>query len=70
MQAHILSLHTPSTRRWRQKIKHFPLKVFMLHIKFKANYTHPRPLGWGKIVKIYNFIESSHVAYQIKGNGK
>ena len=37
MQAHILSLHTPSTSGWGQRSKHL-------------------------------FSESSHVAYQIKGN--
>ena len=26
-----------------------------------------QPLGWGKMVKTF-FSESSHVAYQIKGN--
>ena len=29
---------------------------------------HPRPRGWGQKVKLFLFSESSHVAYQIKGN--
>ena len=32
-------------------------------------YTHPQALGWGQKFKTLLFSESSHVAYQIKGNG-
>ena len=58
MQAHILSLHTPSNPRWGQKVKtFFVLKLVMSHIKLKGvehrvpckhtfcPYTHPQPLG-------------------------
>ena len=53
----------------------------MLHIKLKGMeqrapcklmfcpYTHTRSLGWGLKVKTFFFSESSHVAYQINGNG-
>ena len=34
-----------------------------------CSYTHPLPLGFGQKVKKVLFSESSHVAYQIKGNG-
>ena len=52
----------------------------MLHIKLKETehrpqcknifcpYTNPRPRGVVKMSKHF-FSESSHVAYQIKGNG-
>ena len=36
-QAHMLSLHTPSTPRVRSKVKTFFLKVIMLHIKLMGN---------------------------------
>ena len=57
MQAHSLSLHTPSNPGVGQKVKHFLLKVLMLHIKLKrmengapckhisCPYIQPRPLG-------------------------
>ena len=59
MQAHMLSLHTPSTPGVRSKgqllfienshvtyhIKGNGIKSAMQHIFFP--YTHPRPLGWG-----------------------
>ena len=62
------------------KSKHFFLKVVMLHVKLKemghrAHRKHifcpfrpPRPPVVGSKVKTF-FSESSHVAYQIKGNG-
>ena len=78
MQAHILSLPLG----WGQKVKtFFVLKTVMLHTKLKGTeykapckhifcpYTHPRLLGRGQKVKTFFFSESSHVAYQIKGNG-
>ena len=36
MQAHSLSLHTPSNPGMGQKVKLFLLKVLMLHIKLKG----------------------------------
>ena len=60
MQAHILSLHTPSAPGVGSKDKNtFFLKVVMMHIKLKGMersasckhincpYTHPKPLGVG-----------------------
>ena len=35
---------------------------------YSVSYTHPRPLGWCQRSKHF-FSESSHIAYQIKGNG-
>ena len=78
MQAHVLSLH-PQAGSNGQTI--FWLKVVMLHIKLKGMecrvtckhifcpYTHPQPLDGVKRKNIFFFAESSHVAYQIKGNG-
>ena len=57
---------------------HFFQNIVMLHIKLKgmtntALYIfcpviHPRPLGWGQRSKTF-FSESSHISYQIYGNG-
>ena len=58
----------------------FFLKVIKMHIELKgmehiapckhilSPYINPLPLGLGQKVKTF-FTESSHVAYQIKGNG-
>ena len=80
MHAHILSLHTYSTPLVGSKGQPiFSLEVVILHIKLKGMehrapskricflYTHPRPLGWDQRSKHF-FTESSHVAYQSKGN--
>ena len=80
-QAHLLFLHThPWLLRLGQRSKYFFLKKVMLHIKLMGMehrapckqmfcpYTHPGPLGWGRKVK-HLFTVSSHIAYQIKGNG-
>ena len=71
MQAHILSLHTPSNPWVGQKVKTcIFLKVVLLHIKLKrmehrasckrifCPYTHPQHLGWGQMVKTFFFTES------------
>ena len=82
MQAHILSLHTPSTPGVGSKVKTiFFLKVVMLYTKligmkhrapclhiFCPN-THPRPLVWGQKIRIFFLKLPCHVAYQIKWNG-
>ena len=80
MHAHILSLHTPSTPEVGSKGQNnFKLKVVMLHSKLKGMehrapckhifgpYTplHPQMGSKGQNIFLY---ESSHVAYQIKGN--
>ena len=69
MQAHILSVHTPSAPGAGSKVKTF-LNIVMLHIKLKgmehrapykpifSPYIHPQPK-----VKIS---DCGHVAYQIK----
>ena len=36
MQAYVLSLHTPSTPGWGQKVNFFLLKIVMLLIKLKG----------------------------------
>ena len=64
MQAHILSLHTPSaTGVWSNGQTIFFMKFVILHIKLKGvelrapckhifcPYTHPLPLGYGEKVK-------------------
>ena len=38
------------------------MQAYILYI-----YMHPGPFGWGEKVKTF-FTESSHVAYQTKGN--
>ena len=81
MHAHIPSLHTYSTPLVGSKGQPiFSLEVVILHMKLKGMehrapckricflYTHPRPLGWDQRSKHF-FTESSHVAYQSKGNG-
>ena len=82
MQAHnILLLHTSSAPGMGSKGQNiFFLKVVVMHIKLKrmkhraprkhivCPYTNPRFLGLGQTVKTF-FSESSHVAYQIKGDG-
>ena len=57
--------------KWRQEVKHFFLKVAMLHIKLKrmehrtpCKHTYPPPLGLGPKVKTF-FSKISHVAFQI-----
>ena len=78
MHTHILSLHTTSTLSRGERSNHFFLKVVTLHIKLMGMEekepckhilcpTPPEP-GLGQKVK-HSFIESSHVAYQIKGFG-
>ena len=78
IQAHILSLHTPSTQGGVKGENIFS-EVVMLHIKLMGMeyrapckhifcpYIHPRPLGCDQKSKHF-FTESSHVAYQSKGN--
>ena len=73
VQSHILSLHTPTLDPWGGGQRSCCiLKKGMEHsVSFKhllCPYKHPQPLDGVKRPKHY-FAESSHVAYQIKGNG-
>ena len=79
MQAHILSLHTPSVPGvWSKCPNIFPSESSCVLIKLKGMehraphkhifcpYTHPLPLGFGQ--NIFSS-ESSRVENLIKGNG-
>ena len=78
MQAHILSLHTPSTPRWGPRSNIVLLKVVMLLNKLKGKEhrvpckhticlnTHPRSLGWDQRSKHFFSSESSHYMLHIK----
>ena len=80
MQAHILSLHTFSTPGVGSNHFFFIFLAVMLHIKLKGMelkapckhlscpYTHNQSQDGVKRSKHF-FSESSHVAYQNKGNG-
>ena len=81
MVANILPTDTPLTQGWSQKVKlYIFLKVVMLHIKLKPDEAGskmvanilptdtPSTQGVGTKGQTISFSESSHVAYQIKGN--
>ena len=79
---HIFCLYTHTRPLWWGQTANpiFSPEVVILHMKLKGMehrapctricflYTHPRPLGWDQRSKHF-FTESSHVAYQSKGNG-